>query len=78
MANQATNDQVRQLLLEDQMLNSSFNRDQSRLATQSTGFGPPPVDAYQTAATQYGNQAQGNLDTVAQLAAAYGNRRRTA
>ena len=78
MANQATDDQVRQMLLEDQMLNSSFNRDQSRLGSLSTGFGNVPDDAYRSAADSYGNQAQGNLDTVAQLAALYGNRRRTA
>ena len=78
MANQATDDQVRQLLLEDQMLNSSFGRDQSRLGTLSTGFGGVPDDAYARAAGNYSDQAQGNLDTVAQLAALYGNRRRAA
>ncbi len=75
MARSATDDQVRQLLLEDQMLNSSFNRDQSRLGTLSTGFGNVPTDAYGDAADRYGELAGGNLDTVAQLMAMYGQRR---
>ena len=76
MANKATDDQVRQLLLEDQLLNSSFGRDQQRLGTLSTGYGGVPTGAYQQAAGGYADQAAGNLDTVAQLGALYGSQRR--
>ena len=73
LASQATEDQVRQLLLEDQLLGSAFNRDQARLGTLSQGYGGNPAGTLQSGAGYYGGQAGGSMDAAAQYAALLGS-----
>lgn len=74
LARQATDDAVRQLLLEDQLLNSASGRQETRLSQLSgAGFGTPPINALQTYADSLGGQASGTQDALARLLMNYQN-----
>lgn len=75
LARTATDDAIRQIILEDQLLNSAFGRDSQRLGQLgSAGFGAVPTGTLQNAAGEYGRQSGATADAVAQFIAQYMNR----
>lgn len=75
LAGSATDDAIRQLLVEDQLLNSAFGRDSQRLGQLgSAGFGSVPTGTLQNAAGTHAGQSAATMDAVAQFIAQYMNR----
>lgn len=69
----AVDRQVQQQQLQDYLLNSQFNRDQSRINTLAgLGYGGNPSGTYLGASGQAAGQAAGGNDLLYQLLAQYG------
>lgn len=74
LARDATDQQVRQLQLEDALLNSSFNRDTTRLGQLSqVGYGTnPPSQELQNQAWNLGGQSDAQIQSLMQFLSSYG------